>query len=88
MEESDTEGQPDTHDPEFDARRHQGSVDVPQLHSNPVHVEEDDGTKGKRQATDTQHRHASVEVEEEHASDEDQRPEDGEADEEGAESID
>lgn len=88
VEQGNAERKPDTHDPELDTRCHVGAIDVTGLDGEPVEVEENNGAKRQRETTDSEDGHVALPVEEDHATDEDQCPDDGEADVEDAEAVD
>jgi hypothetical protein len=77
MEERDAKWHPDTHDPEFNVCRHEVTVCVAPLNSEPVNVKESDGAKRKWQSTDPEDGQSASGPQEDHASDEDSRPDSG-----------
>lgn len=74
VEEGDTEGHPDAHDPEFDVGRHEMSIGITPLDGHPINVKEHDCAEGQWQATDSQDGHLSSGIQEDHAGDQNGGP--------------
>lgn len=91
VEEGDSEGEPDAHEEVLQVVGrdgvHGGPDGVDELGEDPVAVQEDDGRKGQKHASDSHNGGLAVEEAEEHAASDEGRPCQAEADVEDAQAV-